>query len=255
MSATALQPLLALREGLAAARRQPRLALGFSALTWTIHLLGWALFAAGHDSSSAVLAVVLHGLGSGLYLAGLIWLIEGLTRLGLALSAGRTLHWRALCRWHGRQSRHLVVGLLNTGLALAATALAGFMSWSLVLFLLPALSILPALLGLTAMLAMGMSQLFNPCLVLEERLSPSRAFGRGVELLRQHWRGLLGLSPLLLGILLLPFVLGLLAEAVGAGLGVAITALAMVAALPLLATTVTAAYRQISGTAFTAEAR
>jgi hypothetical protein len=108
---------------------------------------------------------------------------------------------------------------------------------------------------LTALLAMGMSQLFNPCLVLEERLSPSRAFGRGVELLSQHWRGLLGLSPLLLGILLLPFVLGLLAEAVGAGLGVAITALAMVAALPLLATTVTAAYRQISGTAFTAEAR
>jgi hypothetical protein len=76
-----------------------------------------------------------------------------------------------------------------------------------------------------------------------------------VELLSQHWRGLLGLSPLLLGILLLPFVLGLLAEAVGAGLGVAITALAMVVALPLLATTVTAAYRQISGTAFTAEAR
>lgn len=255
MSATALRPLLALREGLSAVRRQPRLALGFSALTWTIHLLGWALFAAGHDSSSAVLAVLLHGLGSGLYLAGLIWLIEGLTRLGLALSAGRTLGWPHLCRWHGRQSRHLVVGLLNTGLALAATALAGFMSWSLVLFLLPALSSFPALLGLLAMLAMGLSQLFNPCLVLEEQLSPSRAFGRGVDLLVHHWRGLLGLTPVLLAILLLPFALGLLAEVVGAGLGVAITALAMVAAFPLLATTVTAAYRQISGTAFTSAAR
>ena len=246
MSAPALRPLLALRQGFAAVQRQPRLALGFSALACGIHLLGWALFAAGHGSSSAVLALVLHGLGVLLYGASLIWLIEGLTHIGLVLGSGGSLRGRALCHWHGPRSRHLALGLFNTALALAATALAGFMAWSLVLFLLPALSVLPALLGLMAVLAMGLSQLFNPCLVLAERLSPSRAFARGLELLSHHWSGLLGLAPLLLALLLVPFALGLVAEAVGAGLGVVITALAMVMVLPLLAATVTAAYRQLT---------
>jgi hypothetical protein len=245
VSASALRPLLALRQGLAALGRQPRLALGFSALACGMHLLGWALFAAGHGSSSAVLALLLHGVGVVLYGASLIWLIEGLTHIGLVLGSGGSLRWQALCRWHGQRSRHLALGLLNTALALAATALAGFMAWSLVLFLLPALSILPALVGLLAVLAVGLSQLFHPCLVLAERLSPSRAFARGLDLLSHHWGGLLRLAPLLLALLLVPVALGLLAEAIGAGLGVVITALAMVAVLPLLAATVTAAYRQL----------
>lgn len=245
MSPPRLQPLLALRSGLAELRRQPWGALGFSGLACGVHLLGWALFAAGHGSASAVLALVLHGLGIALYGGGLLWLVEGLTRLALALSRGRTLRWRRLCRWHGRSSLRVGLALLNAGVAMAAAALAGFMAWSLLLFLLPALSPLAALLGLLAILAVALSQLFAPCLVLEAGLSPSQAFSQGLDLLQRHWAGLLRLAPLLLAVLAVPFALGLLAEALGAGLGVVITALALVAALPVLATTVAAAFRQL----------
>lgn len=244
-AAPALRPLTALRQGLGALGRQPGLAFGFSALACGVHLLGWALFAAGHSTGSAVLGLLLHGLGLALYGGSLIWLIEGLTRISLALGAGRHLRWRQLCRWHGQASLHLALGLLNTGLALAATALAGFMAWSLMLFLMPALSIVPALLGLAALATVALSQLFNACLVLDLRLSPSQAFGRGTALLHHHWGGLVALAPVLLAILALPFVVGVLAEAIGAGLGVVVTVVAMVAALPPLAATVTAAYRQL----------
>jgi len=241
-----IRPGRALRQGLQGLRLQPPITWGFCALACGVHLLGWALFAAGHSSDSAVLALLLHTVGVGLYAGGLIWLIEGLSRLGLAHGAGRRLRWRQLARWHGHQSWTLALGLLNTILGAAAAALAGFMAWSLALFLMPALSVLPALLAVVAVVAVVLSQLFNPCLVLDQQLRPSEAFGQGVALLQQHWRGLLALLPVLLALLALPFGLGLLAEALGAGLGVAVTALTLVMVLPLIAATVCAAYRQLS---------
>ena len=240
-----LRPGLALREGLQGLRLQPQISWGFSALACAVHLLGWGLFAAGHSTGSAVLALLLHTVGVGLYGASLIWLVEGLSRLGLAHGGGRRLRWRQLARWHGRQSWSLALGLLNTMLAAAAAALAGFMAWSLVLFLVPALSVLPGLLAIAAVAAVLLSQLFNPCLVLDQHLSPSAAFSLGVALLIRHWRGLLALLPLLLTLLALPFSLGLLAEAIGAGLAGVVTGLAMVAVLPVLAATVCATYRQL----------
>jgi hypothetical protein len=245
--AAGLRPGLALRQGLRGLRLQPRLSWGFNTLASGLHLLGWGLFAVGHSTDSAVLALLLHGVGVGLYAGSLVWLIEGLSRLGLAHGAGRRLRWRQLARWHGRQSWTLALGLLNTGLAASAAALAGFMAWSLVLLLLPALSLPLALLAVAAVAAVLLSQVFNPCLVLDQRLSPSQAFGRGVALLRRHWRGLLGLLPMLLGLLAIPFGVGLLSEALGAGLGAVVTAVAMVAMLPVLAATITAAYRQLQG--------
>jgi hypothetical protein len=68
------------------------------------------------------------------------------------------------------------------------------------------------------------------------------------------------LSGYLLGLLLIPVILGLLAEALSAGLGSAATALALVAVLPLFAITITGAYSQLqpevgSARAFTRSAR
>ena len=240
-----LRPVLALRQGIAGLGLQPGLTWGFSALACAVHLLGWGLFAAGHNTDSAVLALLLHTVGVGLYAGSLIWLIEGLSRLGLAHGAERRLRWRQLARWHGRQSWTVAMGLLNTVLAAGAAALAGFMAWSLVLFLAPAVSVVPGLLALAAVTAVLLSQLFNPCLVLDRQLSPSEAFALGVALLIRHWLGMIALLPLLLALLALPFGLGLLAEAIGAGLGGVVTVVAMVAALPVLASTVCAAYRQL----------
>lgn len=241
-----LQPLRALRQGLVAVGRHPTVCLGFSALACSVHLLGWGLFAAGHSSGSAVLALVLHTLGISLYGGSLLWLVEGLSRIGLALERGATPRWHQLCRWPGRSSTRLLAGLLNTAVALAAAALAAFMAWSLTLVLAPALAPLAALLGMAALLAVLLSQLFNACLVLEAQLSPSRAFSRGVELLQAHWRGLLGLTPLLLLTLAAPFGLGLVAAALGAGLAVLVTALTLVAVLPVLACTISAAYGHLN---------
>ena len=254
-STPTLKPLKALRQGLGALARQPGLAFGFSALACGLHLLGWALFAAGHSSDSAVLALVFHGLGLALYAGSLIWLIEGLTRIGLAVGADQHLRWKQLCRWHGQRSVDLALGLLNTGLALAATALAGFMAWSLVVFLVPALSVLPAVMALGALATMALSQLFNACLVLDQRLSPSKAFSVGMLLLSHHWPELMALAPLLITILAAPFLVGVVAEAIGAGLGVVLTVLAMVIALPVLASTVTAAYRQLRAPVISPAAR
>ncbi len=108
-----LQPLRALRSAWRAMREQPLPLLGFSAAAWGLHGLGWALVAAGDWIPSAVLAALLHGVGIGLYAGGLLWLVEGLSRAGLALSAGQQPAWRELYRWHGRSSRHLASGLLS----------------------------------------------------------------------------------------------------------------------------------------------
>lgn len=240
-----LRPLTALAEALAGLRQRPRRPLAFSALGCSVHLLGWWLFAAGHAQSSGVLAALLQISGVVLYTGSVVWLTEGLTRLGLARPGGPLPGWPSLCRWHGRRSRDLALGLLNTALALAAAALAGFMAWSLALMLLPALSVPVAIASLAAVSAVGISQLFNPCLVLEARLSPSRAFSRGMELFGRHWRGLLALASVLLGLLAAPFGLGLLAEALRSGVGAVVTVLAMVAVLPLLTATTAAAYRQL----------
>lgn len=240
-----LRPGRALHQGLSGLRLQPQITWSFCALACCVHLLGWGLFAAGHSLESAVLALLLHSVGVGLYAGGLIWLVEGLSRLGLAHGAGRRLRWRQLARWHGQRSWSLALGLLNTVLAAAAAALAGFMAWSLVLFLLPALSVLPALLAVLAVTAVLLSQLFNPCLVLDQQLRPSQAFGQGMVLLQRHWIGIVALLPLLLALLALPFGLGLLAEALGAGLGGVVTVLAMVAVLPLVSAIQCAAYRQL----------
>ena len=261
----ALQAGVALGRGWQLLGRQPRLLLGFSALGCTLQGLGWQLFALGHRAESGVQALLLHGLGLGLYLGSLIWLIDGLTRAGLSLSAGRRSSWRRLGHWHGGASWCLALGLLNAGLTALVAALAGFMLGSLVLQLIEALG-LPSLLGqqpllnllpypcsLLAALITLLSQLFNPALVIAERLSPSRAYHQGWRLLNRHWPGLLRLLPLLAGILLGPFVLLLLLLASLTLLGqeqahwLLLPAfwLAMVAALPLLACSVAAAYRQL----------
>ncbi len=240
-----LKPLRALAQAVRSLRRRPGLSFGFSALSCGTHLLGWALVAAGEGSESAVLTLLLRGVGTLIYVGSLIWLIEGLTRIGLSLGRGRTLRWRHLCRWHGRRSRNVGLGALNTAVVLGATAFATFMAWSLTLFLLPGLSMVPAGLGLIGLAGVGLSQLFNPCLVLDQKLSPTQAFTHGGTLLRQHWAGISGLAVVLLATLSAPFGLGLLTEALLPGFSAAATLVAMVAALPVLATTVTAAYLQL----------
>lgn len=245
MSRSTLRPLQALLQGVRTLRQQPRLAFGFSALSCGVHLLGWALVAIGEASDSAVLTLMLRAVGGVVYAGSLLWLIEGLTRIGLALSAGHAVRWRQLCRWHGRRSRDLALGLLNTGMALGAAAFAAFVAWSLTLFLLPGFSLVPALLGGMTMLTVALSQLFNPCLVLDQKLSPSQAFSGGWLLLRQHGAGTAGLGVVVVITLLTPFVLGLLSEALVPGRSAIVTVVLMVAALPLLATTITAAYRQL----------
>ena len=246
MLSTPLHPRQALARGLVLLRQQPLPLLGFSAAAWGLHGLGWALVAAGDRLPSAVLGALLHGVGIVLYAGGLLWLVEGLSRAGLALAADQRPRWRELYRWHGRSSRRLAWGLLNILAALALTALVGFVGWSLVVFLLPALSPLPALLALLACAAVGLSQVFNACLVLERQLSPSQAFRQGFVLLEHHWAGLLKLVALLALASSVPtLLLGLVAEALVAGLGVPATVLAVVAASPLVALGTTCAYRQL----------
>lgn len=260
-----LQAVAALHTGWQLLGRQARLLLGFSALCCGLQGLGWQLFALGHRADSGVQALLLHGLGLGLYLGSLIWLIDGLTRAGLSLSAGRHSSWRRIGHWHGGRTWYVAMGLLNAGLTALVGALAGFMVGSLVLQLIEALG-LPSLLGqqtllyllpypcsLLAALTALMSQLFNPALVIAERLRPSRAYQQGWRLLNRHWPGMVRLLPLLLAILLSPFLLLLLLQAALTILALELANplllpafwLAMVMALPLLACSVAAAYRQI----------
>jgi len=246
MLTSRLRPIGALRRGLALMRHQPLPLLGFSAAAWGVHGLGWALVAAGDRVPSAVLSAVLHGIGIVLYAGGLLWLVEGLSLAGLALAAGQRPRWRELYKWHGRSSRHVACGLLTLLAALALTALVGFVAWSLVVFLLPALSPVPALLALLACAAVGLSQVFNPCLVLERQLSPTQAFRQGFMVLEHHWAGLLQLVVLLAVATSLPILLlGLVAEALVAGLGVPVTVLAVVAASPVVALSTTTAFHQL----------
>jgi hypothetical protein len=241
-----LQPLAALRRGLALMGQQPLPLLGFSGAAWGVHGLGWALVATGDRSPSAVLSALLHGIGILLYAGGLLWLVEGLSRAGLALAAGQRPEWGELYRWHGRQSRRVACGLLTLLAALAFTALVGFVAWSLVVLLLPALSPVPALLTLLACGAVGLSQVFNACLVLERQWSPTQAFRQGFVVLEHHGAGVLQLVALLAVATTLPILLlGLLAEAAVAGLGVPVTVLAVVAASPVVALSTTAAYTQL----------
>ena len=241
-----LQPIGALRQGLSLVRQQPLPLLAFSAAAWGMHGVGWALVAAGDRIPSAVLGALLHGAGIVLYAGGLLWLVEGLSRAGLALAAGQRPQWRQLYRWHGRSSRRVACGLVTLLTALAFTALVGFVAWSLVVFLLPAVSPVPALLALVACAAVGLSQVFNPCLVLERQLSPTEAFRQGFVVLEHHWAGLLHLVALLAAATTVPILLlGLLAEALVAALGVPVTVLAVVAASPLVALSTTSAYRQL----------
>lgn len=261
----ALQAGAALRRGWQLLGRQASLLVGFSALGCGMQGLGWQLFALGHRADSGVQALLLHSLGLGLYLGSLIWLVDGLTRAGLSLSAGRRSSWRRIGHWHGERSWCLALGLLNAGLTALVAALAGFMLGSLVLQLIDALglssllgqqtllNLLPYPCSLSGALVALLSQLFNPALVIAERLSPSQAYHQGWRLWNRHWPGLLRLLSLLAGILLSPFVLLLLLQTVQTILDLELASplllvvfwLAMVSALPLLACTVAAAYRQV----------
>ena len=246
--------------------RQPRLLLGFSALGCGLQGLGWQLFALGHRAESGIQALLLHGLGLVLYLGSLTWLIDGLSRAALSLSAGRHSSWRRIGHWHGTRSWWLALGLLNGGVTASVLALAGFIGGSLLLQLIEALG-LAAVLGQQALVnllpypcsllgaVVGLlSQLFNPSLVIGERLRPSQAYQRGWRVLNRHGAALLRLLAWLAAILLAPFLLLLLVQAGLTLLSLDLTppiALlvfwpAMVTALPLLACSVAAAYRQVS---------
>ena len=261
----ALRARRALHQGWQMLLRQPRLLLGFSALTCGLQGLGWQLFALGHRAESGVQALLLHGLGVALYLGSLSWLVDGLSRAGLSLSAGRRSSWRRIGHWHGARSWWLALGLGNAGLSAAVCALAGFIAGSLLLQLIEALglgaalgqqtllNLLPYPCSLLGALIALLSQLFNPALVIAERLSPSRAYHEGWRLLNRHWPGLLRLLPLLVAILLSPFLLLLLLQAALTFAGLPLGSLvvfavfwaAMVGALPLLACSVAAAFRQL----------
>ncbi len=219
--------------------------LGFSAAVLSLHLLGWGLFAAGEGGDSGVLSALLHLLGLLVYSTSLLWMIEGLTRAGLALARREQLGWRALWRWRGHHSWRLILSLGTLAAAAAAAALVSFTAWSLLLLVLPGLSLAAALVGLIASTALAISQVFAPCLVLETRMGPAACFRTGVLLLERHGLGLLVLSALLLSTLLAPLLVGLMAETLVPGFSVAVTALAYVVSLPWSANTVALAYLQL----------
>jgi len=240
-----LRAFRAVQQAGAALLRQPLVPLSFSAAAGSLHLLSWALFVAGDAVDSGVLGALLHGTGMVLYVSSLVWLIEGLGQLGLSLSAGQTVRWGELFRWLGPGSGALGFCLLNLLGGLALIIFSGFVAWTLLMTLLPALSVLPVLLTAVAGLALLLSQLLAPCLVLDAGLSPSRAFRRGWLLLERHWWGLLKLLTLLTLTLCGAVLVGLLTEALLPGFGVAGTGLALVVVLPWLATSVAMAYRQL----------
>lgn len=246
MSTVRLHTWWACRDGWSSFTLQPWLLLGFSFTALSMHLLGWALFAAAEAVDSGVMAAVLRPVGVLLYTGSLLWMVEGLSRACLARLQGDPLQWDDLMDWRSRSVRRLVLCLINLAAALAATAMITFVLWSLLVLLLPAMSVVPALLGLIAAGALALSQLFAPYLLLDTRLNPAAIFRQGGLLLEHHWAGLMLLSGVLIGVLLLPILIGLIAEALVAGLGPAATALGLVLALPLTATTVAAAYQQLS---------
>jgi hypothetical protein len=88
-----------------------------------------------------------------------------------------------------------------------------------------------------------LSQLFLACWIVAGDLTPLGAVRRGWRLLAGHGVELLSLGAVVVLLSAGPLALGLLAEAVRAGLGIWITALALVFTLPLLATTVTNSFQ------------
>ena len=70
-------------------------------------------------------------------------------------------------------------------------------------------------------------------------------FRQGVWLLEHHGPGLVLLCSGLVGLLLIPLLIGLVAKALVSGLGLLATLVAVVGVLPLLTTTVTGAYVQL----------
>ena len=223
---------------------QPLL-LAFSLVALGTHLLGWALFAGAEQADSGVLAALLHLCGIALYGGSLIWMLEGFTLAGLAIARQQRIHWQELSPSECRHSGRLSLYLAYLAAALVAVTLVSGVIWSLVLLLLPALSAAPALLGLIAALAVVISQMFGPCLVLDTRLNGTALFRQGVWLLEHHGPGLLLLCSGLVGLLFIPLLVGLVAEALIAGLGLIATLVALVVVLPLLTTTVTGAYVQL----------
>ena len=123
MTAVRLHSWRAWRQGWINLSQHPWPLLGFSAAVLALHLLGWALFAAGERSDSGVLSVCLHLLGLVLYGASLLWMVEGLGRGGLAIARQKPMSWRALWRWRGRRSWRLIRSLAAMAAAAAATAL------------------------------------------------------------------------------------------------------------------------------------
>ena len=234
----------ACRQSIGALRRQPLLLLGFSLAALGAHLLSWALFASAEQVDSGVLAALLHLLGIGLYAGSLLWMIEGFTRAGLGQRQQDLLQWADLSPSACRHGWRLCLYLGYLLAALAATALITAVVWSLLL-LVPSLSAVGPLLGLVAAGALLLSQIFGPCLVLTTTLGPTALFRQGMWLLEHHWPGLMQLSGYLLGLLLIPVVLGIVAEALIPGMGAAATALALIGVLPLFATTITGAYCQL----------
>ncbi|WP_398329610.1 hypothetical protein [Vulcanococcus sp.] len=244
MSPVRLNGWGAFQQSWAGLGREPLL-LVFSLCALGTHLLGWALFAAAEQVDSGVLAALLHLSGIALYGGSLIWMIEGFTLAGLAIARGHRIHWHELSPAECRHSGRLCLYLFLLAAALAGVALITGVVWSLALLLLPDLSAVPALIGLLAAAAVVISQLFGPCLVLDTRLKGVALFRQGVWLLEHHGPGLLLLCSGLAALLMIPLLIGLLAEGLMSGLGPLATALALVVVLPLLTTTVTGAYEQL----------
>ena len=245
----------ALQQGRQSLIQAPAALLGFSACACGLHLLGWALFAAGDLGKGSALSLLLNLAGLVVYTGSIVWLVQGLTRGGLAAAHGVRPQWRDLVRWRGREALTLLGSLLAAGGCILLAALVGFVAWSLATFVLPAFSVIPALLALLLVAAASLSQLFIACLLLDAGLSPSAAVRSGILGFERCWLLCIGLGVAGGLILLLPFAAGFLAEALVSGLGAAITVLAMVAALPLLSCTVTAGYRQLAPTLLRPEAR
>lgn len=227
------------------ALRQQPLLVCFSLISLSTHLFGWALFAAADQVGSGVLAALLHLLGLVIYVGSLFWLIEGLTRTSLAQVQGEMMSWKSLSPLRCRDSRRLSLWFGTLLVVLGVIALCTVLLWSLLVLFLPALSVVPVLLGLITAAAVALSQIFGPCMVADTGLSGSALFRQGVLLLEHHWAGLVVLSCYLIGLVLLPFVVGLLAEALLEGLGSLATVLSLVVSLPLITTTVASAYWQL----------
>ena len=229
----------ALRTSAAQLWQHPWSLLSFSAATCCLHLLGWGLFASAEQAGSAVLNTSAHLLGFALYFGSLIWMVDGFTRAGLCLAAGEEPRREDLFRWHGNSSWQLCRGLLLLAGLISLILFSGFGLWSVVVLLLPAVA--PLVAGLVLLLAasLGLSQIFLACWIVAENLGPWAAIQRGGAGFLRRRSQLLGLAGLLLLIALAPMGLGLVAEVMLEGLGLPVTTVALVIALPLLATTVT----------------